>query len=159
MRTWKDLKHTLLNGRWPHQPLLIGLDFDGTLSPLVHKPALARLPADIRRLLRRLARGSGIGVAIVSGRSLEDITARVGMRGIYYSGNHGLEIRSPRAVWRHPKTAKASRDIRRLNGILSPALKSFPGTLIENKGPTLSIHYRGTASGKTAANTCGITSF
>jgi trehalose-phosphatase len=84
-----------------------------------------------------------IRLAIVSGRSLSDIKARMGLRGVHYSGNHGLEIEGPGCVWSHPGAGAALGDVQGVARDLSDALKAYRGTLLENKCLTLSVHYRG----------------
>lgn len=125
-----------------HRRVVLGLDFDGTLSPLVLRPASARLPAETRRLLSRLAADPRVSVAIISGRALADIKGRVGLRKLHYSGNHGLEIEGPGVSWRHPAARRAAGQVRRLSLDLASCLAGFPGILVENKGLTLSVHHR-----------------
>src|SRR5258706_4856935 len=74
--------------------LLLLLDFDGTLSPIVKNPRRASLPQATRRVLTDLARRPGVAVAIVSGRRIEDLRALVGLP-VIYAGNHGLRIEGP----------------------------------------------------------------
>ncbi|OGR56406.1 MAG: trehalose-phosphatase [Elusimicrobia bacterium GWA2_69_24] len=143
MRGWAELKRTLLDGVGDGRPLVLGLDFDGTLSPLVRRPSRARLPGKTRRLLASLRRGKAVRLAIISGRSLPDIMSKVGIPGIYYSGNHGLVMRGPGVAWCHPQARAASKRIQHLAKALSPALRAFPGALLEDKGLTMTIHYRG----------------
>jgi trehalose 6-phosphate phosphatase len=143
MKGWRKSDRSPLDRSWAGRPLLVGLDFDGTLSPLVHRPAQARLPGATRRLLARLQRIKGVRVAIISGRELSDIMQRVALPNIYYSGNHGLTIRGPGIDWCHPKAHAASEEIQRLAGVLAGALDGFPRTRLENKELTLTIHYRG----------------
>lgn len=142
MKGWRDLKRFIQNGGLAGEKIVIGLDFDGTLSPFVRRPARARLPEEIRRLLHKLARRPRVRLAIVSGRSLADIKARVRSRKIYFSGNHGLEIQGTGLTWRHPKAGAAGVDVRGLNRDLSRISMRLPGVLLENKGLTLSVHYR-----------------
>ena len=71
------------------------LDVDGTLAPIVARPELARVPEETRAELARLA-GRYLLVACVSGRAGEDARRLVGVDGIAYVGNHGLEL-DPRA--------------------------------------------------------------
>jgi trehalose-phosphatase len=52
------------------------LDYDGTLTPIVERPELARLAPSTRRLLAELA-AKGVTAAIVSGRSRADLESRV----------------------------------------------------------------------------------
>src|SRR4051794_14779580 len=69
--------------------LLCAFDFDGTLAPIVVQPDQARLPADIRQHLLTLSDYAPI--AIITGRSLDDIRSRLGFDPNFIIGNHGLE--------------------------------------------------------------------
>ncbi len=70
-------------------------DVDGTLAPIVARPELATVPETTRGVLRRLA-SRYLLVACVSGRAAEDARRLVGLDGVVYVGNHGLEL-DPRA--------------------------------------------------------------
>lgn len=126
-----------------HRHYLLGLDFDGTLSPIAPKPGLAVLPRDNKRLLQRLLRLRRARVAIVSGRALADIKRKVALSGLIYVGNHGLEIQDIEGrVWVHPQAKKQAKLMKRLASRLALELKGFPGVFVEDKGLTLSVHYR-----------------
>jgi trehalose 6-phosphate phosphatase len=84
------------------------LDFDGVLAPIVPVPADARLPAETRVELERLA-GRYALVAIVSGREAADVRNRVNLDGIAYVGSHGLELAPGAASWREPIRRFAER--------------------------------------------------
>ena len=116
------------------------LDYDGTLVPLRPVPGQARLTSGRREILRRLA--ERFPVAIVSGRSLDDLTSLVGLPDLLLAGNHGLEILLGGARWVHPEAARARPALETLLGNVRPALSAIPGILIEDKGLTLSVHYR-----------------
>lgn len=75
--------------------LALLLDFDGTLSPIAPHPDLADLPNETRAVLQRLSNHSDVFIAIISGRSVENVQKKVGIEGITYAGNHGLEILHP----------------------------------------------------------------
>lgn len=122
--------------------LLLGLDFDGTLAPIVLRPEDAALLPDAGPVLRSLAQRTDTRIAILSGRALADIANRVGLEGAFYAGNHGLEIAGP-GVHRVHERADASRELmRELAATLEEDLAAIPGTQVENKGLTLSVHYR-----------------
>ncbi len=122
--------------------LLLGLDFDGTLAPIAPKPQLAKLPAKNRALLERLAGKPSVTVVIASGRSLSDVKSKVDVPGVFFAGNHGLEIEGPDGPWVHPQARELSRLVRALSKDLRATLGRFPGLIIEDKGLTLSLHYR-----------------
>lgn len=122
---------------------LLGLDFDGTLAPLARKPILAQLPPYNRRLLTRLCKLRRARVAIVSGRALIDVRDKVGVEGLIYVGNHGLEIQDPSGqVWIHPEARRCQALMRRLARRLARDVRAYPGVFVEDKGVTLSVHYR-----------------
>lgn len=122
--------------------VLLFLDYDGTLTPIVDDPLAARLSLKTKKLLRDLSFAEGIKTAIVSGRSLADLKARVGVPGLLYAGNHGLEFEGPSVRFVHPEAASAKNLIRKITIHLKKVFKPFPGILVENKIFTLSVHYR-----------------
>lgn len=123
-------------------PLSLFLDFDGTLAPIVKHPNDAHLPADVRASLSSLARSPACQVAIVSGRALADIRRRVGLRQVTYVGNHGFEIHGPERLRKNVVPARSRTILRKVIGALKQQLQTIPGVVLEDKGATLSIHYR-----------------
>src|SRR6266481_4952242 len=71
------------------------LDFDGTLAAIVPEPSEARLDECVRHALLAIQGTKRITVGVISGRAIEDLQPRVGIGGIVYAGNHGLEILGP----------------------------------------------------------------
>lgn len=74
------------------RPLLVALDFDGTLAPLQDDPSASRiLPAGVDALAR-LAGTDGVALALVSGRAMHDLhdLAQV-PPGTFLIGSHGAE--------------------------------------------------------------------
>src|SRR3990167_9721737 len=65
------------------------LDFDLTLSPLAKNPANAILPDDTRILLKKLS--NYIYIAIITGRTINDIKKRIKLNDLSFIGKHGLE--------------------------------------------------------------------
>jgi trehalose-phosphatase len=122
--------------------VLFLLDFDGTLAPLAISPQRARISPAVRSLLADLAGRPRTKVAILSGRSLASIKSCVGLARLYYGGNHGLEIRGPGLSFRHPGAAAMRPILARLARTLRRDLGSAAGVLVEDKGLTLSVHYR-----------------
>lgn len=80
--------------------LLVALDFDGTLAPLVDEPMSARMLPAAREALTRLAQAPETTVALVSGRTLEhlaEISEREPDSRIHLAGSHGAEFWHPGA--------------------------------------------------------------
>ena len=72
------------------QNLFLFLDYDGTLTPIVSRPELALCPSQVKKHLEELRDLPRVYLAIISGRSIEDVREKVGVSGIVYVGNHGL---------------------------------------------------------------------
>jgi len=122
--------------------LLLFLDFDGTLAPIVSKPALAALPDLTRDVLNAVAALPAVTISIVSGRSLKDLTNRVGISGLIYAGNHGLEIEGMGLAFEHPAAVELSAAVRNITGWISAQAGALEGIEVESKGLTTSVHYR-----------------
>ncbi|MDR7587961.1 MAG: bifunctional alpha,alpha-trehalose-phosphate synthase (UDP-forming)/trehalose-phosphatase [Armatimonadota bacterium] len=140
--TWRLRDHrkdvaAALAGR----PLAVLLDFDGTLAPLAESPALAALPEQVRGTLARLSAGRAALVAVISGRALDDVRERVGLPGLVYAGNHGLEI-SADDRWVHPDAHAVRPAVAACARRLRERLADVPGVLVEDKGLSASVHYR-----------------
>lgn len=124
----------------PH--ILLLSDYDGTLTPIVGRPEDARLSPQVREKLSALAQKAAISVGIISGRSLSATKAMVAVEGIYYAGNHGLEIEGPGLRYVSQAAEKARVTIKDIAGRLAAALGGIDGVIIEDKGLSLSLHYR-----------------
>lgn len=139
MTDWARVKDRLGKADFVATPILLGLDFDGTLTEIVESPEKAFLSPATRSLLRTLAIRTDVKVAVLSGRALEDIKKRVGLPGVYYAGNHGLQIDGPGIQWTHPHVAELDADIWRP---LEDDLKGIPGVIVEHKRLGVAVHYR-----------------
>jgi trehalose 6-phosphate phosphatase len=122
--------------------ILFLTDFDGTLAPIVEQPEEAVISDEVRKLLRSLVKHPLYTVGIISGRATKDLMERVDIRDIIYAGNHGMEIYGRDISFVEP-TAEGTRSfLRILHHALSIALKGIEGVIVENKGLSLSVHYR-----------------
>jgi trehalose 6-phosphate phosphatase len=122
--------------------LVFYLDFDGTLAPIVVEPELARMAPETRTVLEQLSRQEGILVCVVSGRSLADIKSRVGLTGLVYSGNHGLEIEGESLRFVHPEAGCGRAAIEDLNRRVAALPLLIPGVQLEPKGLSTTIRFR-----------------
>jgi trehalose 6-phosphate phosphatase len=122
--------------------MLVALDFDGTLAPIVRRPEDAALLDGLGAPLRRLTGRPDTVAAIVSGRGLADVRERVGVDGMFYAGNHGFEIEGPGVDRVHPAAREARPRLEACIEGLAGALGDEPGVEVEDKRWTLSIHYR-----------------
>jgi trehalose 6-phosphate phosphatase len=116
------------------------LDIDGTLLDLAPTPREVWVPPNLSTTLNRLlARTSG-ALALVSGRSLNDIDLIFAPEQFPAVGGHGAEMRisaDSEAVATH--APPMDKELKRR---LAAIAKLSPGILLEDKGYSLALHYR-----------------
>ncbi len=118
-----------------HTPLL-AFDFDGTLAPLVTNPQDAVMPLSVMRRISRLA--ALLPVAIITGRTVSDVSTRLGFEPRYVIGNHGAEglEEQSRDLYRNVLDAP-----RALLALHQEQLREH-GIQLEDKGLSIALHYR-----------------
>jgi len=118
-------------------------DIDGTLAPIVSDPEDAAVPGETREVLRGLAARYAL-VACVSGRRALEARRIVGVEGLVYSGNHGLELLAPGATDPElaPAVADAAQRVRDFVLALDADEVSAAQLRLENKGPIQALHWR-----------------
>ena len=102
------------------------LDIDGVLAPIVERPEDARVPTETREELRRLGKRYAL-VACVTGRPSEVAHEIVGVDGLTYVGEHGLELDPEAQRWADP-----------IHGFAV----EVPWTDVEVKPLSVAFHYR-----------------
>jgi trehalose 6-phosphate phosphatase len=116
------------------------LDIDGTLLDLAPTPREVWVPPGLAKTLSRLlARTSG-ALALVSGRSLNDIDLIFAPEEFPAVGGHGAEMRisvDSEAVATH--APPMDKELKRRLAVIA---KLSPGILLEDKGYSLALHYR-----------------
>jgi trehalose-phosphatase len=138
LEVWPDIIRILET----YDHVLVLSDFDGTLAPIVEQPEQAAISETTRSLLDRLARSPRYTVGIISGRALSDLKSKVGLRDLYYGGNHGLEMEGPDIRFVHPKAQESMKHLKVVDCTLREKLSDVPGAIVEDKGLTISVHYR-----------------
>ena len=117
------------------------LDVDGTLLDLAATPDAVCVPADLIATLARAERKLAGALALVSGRTIEDLDRLFDPLRLRGSGVHGAQMRLqpnrpaqavPAAVQLPPS----------LETTVRCAIRHFPALLVENKGFSLAVHYR-----------------
>jgi trehalose 6-phosphate phosphatase len=122
--------------------ILLLADYDGTLAKIVGRPEDAVLSTGVRQKLITLARKSKISTGVISGRRIAELKSLVAIEGIYYAGNHGMEIEGPGLSFICPGAEAARPVIDGLARELAAALKGIAGVIVQEKGFSLSVHYR-----------------
>jgi trehalose 6-phosphate phosphatase len=115
---------------------VLAFDFDGTLAPIVDHPDDARVPADVAQCLARLAQRHA--VAVISGRSIVDVRARLGFEPRFAIGNHGAEDDTSAL----PAVAREALDHLRARIAAAAAVLAAAGVTVEDKQYSLALHYR-----------------
>jgi trehalose 6-phosphate phosphatase len=118
------------------------LDFDGTLVPIQKDPEQCFLSKKFKNQLLALSDSQCCYLIILSGRSLSDIKKRIGIRQIYYGGNHGLDISGPNLKFTHPKALTSRLAIEQIKRQLEKAIANIDGAWLENKKYSVSLHFR-----------------
>jgi trehalose 6-phosphate phosphatase len=109
-------------------------DFDGTLSRIVDRPEEAAPVQGAEEVLGSLAERFGV-VAVVSGRSIEDLKTRIRPQGVVLAGAYGRErsdrpMRRPTEGWETVAIAA------------NATARTIPGVHVERKGSGVALHFR-----------------
>jgi len=121
--------------------ILLFLDYDGTLTPIVDTPDLAVISDEMRETVSRAA--AAMAVSIVSGRATDDVRGKVRLDKVFYAGSHGFEIIDPQGKTTINDEAQQIRPvIDEVHAKLSQRLKNVKGALVEHVKYTISSHYR-----------------
>lgn len=124
-------------------PLVVMLDVDGTLAPIVEMFDRATVPVETQRAVAALAERSDVHVALVSGRSAAVARRMVGVRNLWVAGNHGFEIEGPDGEdLADPSVYRYRAVIATAVERLEPLVSAMHGVIVENKTITLSVHWR-----------------
>jgi len=119
-------------------------DVDGTLAPIAARAEDAAVPTAARQVLARLSERCAL-VGCVSGRQAEEARRLVGLDGIAYAGNHGLELLLPGDESPRPDPSLAGRETEAADFIagVDRARLEAAGLRLEDKGPIQALHWRG----------------
>jgi trehalose 6-phosphate phosphatase len=119
-------------------------DVDGTLAPIVERAEQAEVPPRARAALERLSERFGL-VGCISGRQALEARRLVGLDGIAYAGNHGLELLLPGEEEPRPDPSLAGRARAAAEFLASvdQAKLAADGLRREDKGPIQALHWRG----------------
>ena len=126
-------RHAHVLARFAASDVLVALDYDGTLAPIVSMPRKARMRPRTRQLLAAVAKR--YPCVVISGRSRDDVSARVSSAPVWHvAGNHGLEPWGEEASY----ADRVRRWVRKLHGLL----EGVEGVAVEDKTYSVTVHYR-----------------
>lgn len=127
-------------------------DVDGTLAPIAERAADAAVLDGTRETLTALSERFGL-VGCVSGRQATEARRLVGLDGVAYAGNHGLELLLPGEAEPRLDPSLGGREhqaaefLAEIDGRLAAS-----GLRTEDKGPIQALHWRGAADEEAAAS-------
>ena len=120
---------------------VVFLDYDGTLTPIVSRPELARISSEMKSLVSSLA--DRCSVSIVSGRSRATLWDFLGLETVIYAGSHGMDIAGQPGTCLRLDVGREFREtLAAVHRELSAALSDIPGALVELNTYTVPVHYR-----------------
>ena len=130
----------------PDHPIVLAetailLDIDGTLLNFAPTPREVLVPSSLRVTLQRLWEMTGGAVALVSGRSLDDIALLFAPLELPAIGGHGAEL-CPYPGGQRRSGATRVRSIRHVKRRLAAVRELGPGVILEDKTHSIAIHYR-----------------
>lgn len=121
--------------------LVVFLDYDGTLTPIVNDPALALLSPAMKATLEKLREKFITGV--ITGRALHKIQNFVSIPQLYYAGSHGFDIEGPDGTAiKNQVAAQFLTDLHELRDTLQAQIANIPGAEVEDNIFSVSLHYR-----------------
>ncbi len=124
-----------------NKKLIVFLDYDGTLTPIVPLPDQAILNSNTRDVVDKLS--NFIPVIIISGRDMDVLKNFVQLKNIIYSSCHGFEIDSSEKYKLHYEVDKdALSFLTQITTQINQVLSSITGIQIETKKYSVSVHYR-----------------
>ena len=132
----------VLSDRLPPGPLVLLLDYDGTLVPIAPVPELAAPDAELHVLLDELARQPEIDLHLVSGRPRPVIDEWFGRLPVALWAEHGFWHRPAAGGEWQAAGAVPEEAIGKLLPILERFTAHTPGALVEQKTAALAWHYR-----------------
>ncbi|KAG8063204.1 hypothetical protein GUJ93_ZPchr0003g17626 [Zizania palustris] len=131
--------------------IIVFLDYDGTLSPIVEDPDRAVMTDEMRDAVRGVA--ARFPTAIVSGRCRDKVFSFVRLAELYYAGSHGMDIQGP--ITKVTAEAEAEEEsvlcqpareflpmIGEAYAALVAKVGDIPGAKVENNKFCLSVHFR-----------------
>lgn len=126
--------------KMPREDIFLFLDYDGTLTPIAESPDKAVLSLAMRNILLKL--NEQMPLAVITGRSVENIREILGIDNIIYAGNHGAEVWDGTELVSGEQFTEAKNGLAGVTAELKEALAPIRGVLVEDKGLTASVHYR-----------------
>ncbi|KAK7858983.1 putative trehalose-phosphate phosphatase 10 [Quercus suber] len=112
--------------------MVVFLDYDGTLSPIVNNPDQAFMSTEMRSAVREI--GEHFPTAIISGRSRDKVFQFVRLNNIYYAGSHGMDISTPSVSLNYGNHKHQTRTIdEKMRSAVREIGEHFPTAIISGR--------------------------
>ncbi|KAL6220542.1 hypothetical protein ACLB2K_008298 [Fragaria x ananassa] len=126
--------------------IVVFLDYDGPLSPIVDDPDLAFMSDEMRAALREVV--TYFPTAVISGRSRDKVKGFVQVSNIYYAGSHGMDFMVPKAselddsdmLFQPAKIFLPA--IQEMRIVVEELVRKIEGARVEDNRFCISVHYR-----------------
>jgi trehalose-phosphatase len=126
------------------RPLLVALDVDGTLSPIVREPDLAEIPEPTHSVLAALAGAPTVELALITGRDLGSLSRMEQLDGVWRAVEHGRVVLAPGQTPSRPELTTQHREA--LDRFRQWADTHARDAFIEYKPQAVAVHVRAIAS-------------
>ncbi|KAL5171633.1 putative trehalose-phosphate phosphatase 3 [Glycine soja] len=140
--------------------IVVFLDYDGTLSPIVDDPDKAYMSDVMRAAVCEVA--NCFPTAIVSGRSKDKVYEFVKLENVYYAGSHGMDISTPSGSSKYEEQEHQIKavdekgnpvvhchpaieflpTIQEIVKVLKENTRRIKGSMIEDNTFCVTVHYR-----------------
>lgn len=120
--------------------LALFLDVDGTLLEIAETPGAVRVPESLKNMLGELSVRLDGALALVSGRSVQNLDVLFAPLRFTAAGVHGCERRETTGCILRPKVDAVK--FASVRDELAGWVQQHPGSLLEDKGYALALHYR-----------------
>ncbi len=130
------------HGRPPFEPgWAFFLDLDGTLIAIADRPDSVEVPPRLPRILAALSDATAGATAIITGRAIIDVDRLLAPAVLPVAGQHGAERRDSEGHWH--RDAAQDQALAAVRPGLADFVSRHPDLILEDKGASLSLHYRG----------------
>ena len=126
------------------RPLLVALDVDGTIAPIVEDPDEAEIPAPTLDLLDGLAKAPAVELALITGRDLGSLRRMERLHGIWRAVEHGGVVLGPGESPGERVLTQTQRDA--LDRFRAWVDRRAQGAFIEHKPQAIAVHVRAIAA-------------
>jgi trehalose 6-phosphate phosphatase len=131
---------TLRGSFLPQANIALFLDVDGTLLEIAATPAAVRVPAALRNTLQLAAKRENGALALISGRTINELDRLFAPLVLPAAGQHGVEVRDAQGNLSLPSIDAGQLDPAR--EVLRKLVRHYKGLLLEDKGSALAVHFR-----------------